>query len=41
MVTTVGEEIDYNPRLSKSEDEFVEIMANLNFSYPKKIGNFS
>lgn len=37
-VTTVGEEKTYNPRLTKSLDEFVEIMNNLNLAYPKKIG---
>lgn len=35
--TTIGEEKRFNPRLSKSEEEFVEIMANLNLAYPKKI----
>ncbi|GLH13091.1 Beta lactamase domain [Gryllus bimaculatus] len=33
--TTVGEEKQFNPRLSKPIDEFVEIMANLNLAYPK------
>lgn len=37
-VTTVGEEKTYNPRLTKSLDEFVEIMNNLNLAYPQKIG---
>jgi len=36
-VSTVGEEKAHNPRLSKSLEEFVEIMANLNLPYPKKI----
>lgn len=37
--STVGAEMDSNPRLGKgkTQDEFVEIMANLNLSYPKKI----
>jgi sulfur dioxygenase len=37
--TTIGAEVDKNPRLgkAKTKDEFVEIMANLNLSYPKKI----
>jgi hypothetical protein len=37
-VTTVGEEKAYNPRLTKSLDEFIEIMNNLNLAYPKRIG---
>lgn len=37
-VTTIGEEKTYNPRLSKSLDEFIEVMNNLNLAYPKKIG---
>ncbi len=38
-VTSVAEEKRLNPRLGggKSEREFVEIMANLKLSYPKKI----
>jgi len=35
--TTVEEEKKYNPRLTKSKDEFIEIMNNLNLPYPKKI----
>ncbi|KAK8783678.1 hypothetical protein V5799_009957 [Amblyomma americanum] len=35
--TTVGEELKYNPRLTKSKAEFVDIMNNLNLSYPKMI----
>ena len=35
--TTVGEEKKFNLRLTKSLDEFKEIMANLNLDYPKKI----
>ncbi|XP_046835076.1 persulfide dioxygenase ETHE1, mitochondrial [Vespa crabro] len=36
-VTTVAEEKMLNPRLSKSLDEFVNIMNNLNLPYPKMI----
>lgn len=38
-VTTVAEEKRHNPRLGggKTKAEFVEIMENLNLSYPKKI----
>ena len=32
-----GEEKKYNLRLTKSEEEFVKIMDNLNLAYPKKI----
>ena len=37
MSSTVGEEKRFNPRLTKSKAEFIEIMANLNLPYPKKI----
>lgn len=36
-VSTVKEEKMYNPRLSKSKTEFVDLMENLNLPYPKKI----
>ncbi|KAL3323226.1 hypothetical protein AABB24_040378 [Solanum stoloniferum] len=36
-VSTVGEEILYNPRLSKDKETFKNIMQNLNLSYPKMI----
>ncbi|XP_043522808.1 persulfide dioxygenase ETHE1, mitochondrial isoform X1 [Frieseomelitta varia] len=36
-VTTVAEEKAFNPRLSKSLNEFVDIMNNLNLAYPKMI----
>ncbi|KAF2290679.1 hypothetical protein GH714_014974 [Hevea brasiliensis] len=36
-VSTVGEEMLYNPRLTKDEEEFKSIMANLNLPYPKMI----
>lgn len=35
--STVGEEKRLNPRLTKSLEEFVEIMANLNLGPPKQI----
>lgn len=38
LETTVGEEKKFNPRLSKSLAEFIEIMDNLNLPYPKQIG---
>ncbi|XP_038119820.1 persulfide dioxygenase ETHE1, mitochondrial [Culex quinquefasciatus] len=37
METSVAEEKQYNPRLTKDVDAFVEIMANLNLPYPKMI----
>lgn len=40
MVTTVAEERTYNPRLTKSLEEFIKIMNNLNLPYPKMIGNY-
>lgn len=36
-VSSVGEEILYNPRLTKDEETFKTIMKNLNLSYPKMI----
>lgn len=36
-VTTVAEEKQYNPRLTKPKNEFIEIMKNLNLPYPKQI----
>ncbi|XVF18405.1 hypothetical protein REPUB_Repub11eG0018600 [Reevesia pubescens] len=36
-VTTVGEEMLYNPRLTKDEETFKSIMENLNLRYPKMI----
>ncbi|KAL3980367.1 transcription factor 15 [Sarotherodon galilaeus] len=36
-VSTVGEERKFNPRLTKSMEEFVEIMNNLNLPKPDKI----
>lgn len=37
METTVAEEKKYNPRLTKTLEEFVDIMNNLNLPYPKQI----
>lgn len=37
-MTTVSEEKTLNPRLSKSKEEFVEVMKKLGLAYPKKIG---
>ncbi|XP_030482909.2 persulfide dioxygenase ETHE1 homolog, mitochondrial [Cannabis sativa] len=36
-VSTVGEEMLYNPRLTKDQDTFKHIMENLNLPYPKMI----
>merc|ERR1711915_676144 len=35
--TTVGEEKQHNPRLTKSKEEFIALMAGLGLPYPKKI----
>ncbi|MFN8575733.1 MAG: MBL fold metallo-hydrolase [Candidatus Sericytochromatia bacterium] len=35
--STVHEEKTFNPRLTKSKEDFVELMNNLNLPYPKKI----
>jgi sulfur dioxygenase len=35
--STIGNEKQNNPRLTKSKSEFVEIMNNLNLPYPKRI----
>ncbi|KAL9978361.1 hypothetical protein ACROYT_G015862 [Oculina patagonica] len=35
--TTVGEELRHNPRLTKSKEEFVQIMENLGLARPKKM----
>ncbi|KAK6748159.1 hypothetical protein RB195_001030 [Necator americanus] len=37
LQTSIAEEKKYNPRLTKSEEEFVNIMSNLNLPYPKQI----
>lgn len=39
MCSTIGEEKKYNPRLTLSEEEFVEVMKKLNLPYPHQIGN--
>lgn len=36
-VSTVAEEMQFNPRLTKDKETFKNIMANLNLSYPKMI----
>jgi len=36
-ISTVDEEKQFNPRLSKGKDEFVKIMSELNLPYPKKL----
>lgn len=36
-VSTVGEEMQYNARLTKDEETFKKIMENLNLPYPKMI----
>merc|ERR1711868_94031 len=36
-VTTVGEEKLHNPRLTKTQEEFIKIMEGLGLSYPKKM----
>jgi len=35
--TSVAEEKKLNPRLTKSRDEFIDLMNNLGLAYPKKI----
>ena len=37
-VTTVAEEKQFNPRLTKPLAEFVDIMDNLGLPFPRKIG---
>lgn len=37
--TTVGEELKYNPRLTKSKKEFMEIMEQLGLTRPARMGN--
>uniref|UniRef100_M4EQ60 persulfide dioxygenase n=1 Tax=Brassica campestris TaxID=3711 RepID=M4EQ60_BRACM len=36
-VSTVGEEMQHNPRLTKDKETFKSIMSNLNLPYPKMI----
>jgi sulfur dioxygenase len=35
--STVEEEIKWNPRLTKSKEEFIKLMGNLGLPYPKKL----
>ena len=35
-MSTIGEEKKFNLRLTKTKEEFIEIMANLGLSYPGK-----
>ncbi|CAI5447440.1 unnamed protein product [Caenorhabditis angaria] len=37
LESTVGEEIKFNPRIMKSEEEFVKIMSELKLAHPKQI----
>ncbi|GFO39967.1 persulfide dioxygenase ethe1, mitochondrial-like [Plakobranchus ocellatus] len=36
-MSTVGEEVKFNPRLRRSKSDFVKIMKNLQLPYPKQI----
>ena len=38
--STIGEEKLYNPRLSRTRNEFIDLMENLKLELPKLIGNF-
>uniref|UniRef100_A0A915Q4P7 Persulfide dioxygenase ETHE1, mitochondrial n=1 Tax=Setaria digitata TaxID=48799 RepID=A0A915Q4P7_9BILA len=38
LLTTVGEEKKYNPRLTQTLEDFVILMKNLKLPYPKQIG---
>ena len=35
--STVGEEMKYNPRLTKDKPSFIDLMDNLGLAYPKRI----
>lgn len=35
--SSVGEEKRFNPRLTRTKEEFIEIMKKLNLPYPKQI----
>jgi sulfur dioxygenase len=37
MASTVGEEKSFNLRLTKSKDQFIDIMNNLGLSYPAQM----
>ena len=36
--SSVEEELQYNKRLTKTREEFIKIMNELNLPYPKQIG---
>jgi len=36
-MSTIGEEKRFNLRLTKAKEEFIEIMTNLELSYPGKM----
>lgn len=38
-MSTIGEEKQYNPRLIKSREEFIQLMNDLKLELPKMIGN--
>ena len=40
-VSTVAEELRHNPRLTKSKEEFVQIMKSLGLTRPKKMGKIN
>lgn len=35
--SSIGEEMELNPRLTRSKDDFIDIMSKLNLAYPKLI----
>lgn len=35
--SSIAEEKQYNPRLTKNREEFVDLMTNLQLAYPKMI----
>jgi sulfur dioxygenase len=37
MASTIDEERTFNPRLTKSKEQFIHIMDNLNLAYPAQI----
>ena len=39
-VSTVAEEKQFNPRLSKPKEQFIKIMKELQLPYPKQIGEY-
>ncbi|BFY99618.1 hypothetical protein BsWGS_02658 [Bradybaena similaris] len=36
-MSTIGEELRFNPRLSRPKNEFIEVMSKMNLPYPKQI----